>query len=77
MTNIETGKDGVERYFTVTHKTKTGQTRNLKRTSQQLVLVLAQSEMTGDPDIIPDDTDNEEENPDNTVQADAAVDDDV
>ena len=51
VTKVEKGRDGVERYFTVSHKTKTGQLRELRRPSQQLVLVLAKSESGLDPDL--------------------------
>ena len=49
LRNIEKGTtDNADRYFMIEHRTRTGQTRMLRRPAQQLSLVLAKSEMGGD-----------------------------
>ena len=65
LRRIEEGTvDEVDRCFMVEHKTKTGQTRTLRRPAQQLSLVLEKSEMgeesEEDEDSGPDDDDQDE-----------------
>lgn len=64
LRRIEEGTvDEVDRYFMVEHKTRTGQTRTLRRPAQQLSLVLEKSEMgeesEEDEDSGPDDDDQD------------------
>ena len=80
LKDIEEGTtDDVDRYFMVEHKTKTGQTRILRRPAQQLSLVLAKSEMGGDPDTADEEDlgdDDDDDDPGNAPDPSEDINDD-